>query len=203
MSPHRFDSLLRSKTNQWGQINPQIVSQEKTVKNCDFPLDKGNLIRYTYVCRWKKVEESGMFYGEYQHSLDRKGRLVFPSKFRQVSQENYIERFYITRGLDKCLFVFTEEEWKLQEQQFKSLPFTKAEARRFNRLYFSGACEIILDKQGRVLIPKYLKDYAGIERQVVIVGVSNRIEIWSANSWKDFYEKTQGSFEDIAEKLIE
>jgi MraZ protein len=120
-----------------------------------------------------------------------------------VSQENYIERFYITRGLDRCLFVFTEEEWKLQEQKFKSLPFTKAEARKFNRLYFSGACEIILDKQGRVLIPKYLKEYAGIERQVVIVGVANRIEIWSQKYWKEFYEKTQGDYEDIAEKLID
>lgn len=144
-----------------------------------------------------------MFYGEYEHSLDRKGRIIFPSKFRQVSQENYIERFYITRGLDKCLFVFTEEEWKLQEQKFKSLPFTKAEARKFNRLYFSGASEIIPDKQGRVLVPKYLKEYAGIEHQVVIVGVANRIEIWSQERWKDFYERTQGAFEDIAEKLIE
>ena len=78
-----------------------------------------------------------------------------------------------------------------------------AEIRKFNRLYFSGACEIIPDKQGRVLIPKYLKEYAGIERQVVIVGVSNRIEIWSQKLWKEFYEKTQGAFEDIAEKLIE
>ncbi len=144
-----------------------------------------------------------MFYGEYQHTLDRKGRLIFPAKFRQVSKENYIERFYITRGLDKCLFVFTEEEWKLQEQKFKSLPFTKQETRKFNRLYFSGASEIILDKQGRVLIPKYLKDYAGIERQIVVVGVANRIEIWSQKRWSEFYEKTQGAFEDIAEKLIE
>ncbi|MBN2097235.1 MAG: division/cell wall cluster transcriptional repressor MraZ [Candidatus Omnitrophica bacterium] len=144
-----------------------------------------------------------MFYGEFEHALDRKGRLVFPAKFRQVAKENYIERFYITRGLDKCLFVFTEEEWKLQEQKFKALSFTKAEARRFNRLYFSGACEIILDKQGRVLIPKYLKDYAQIDRQIMIVGVANRIEIWSQKLWKEFYEKTQGTFEDIAEKLIE
>ena len=144
-----------------------------------------------------------MFYGEYTHSLDRKGRLILPSKFRQVSQENYIERFYITRGLDKCLFVFTEEEWKLQEQRFKSLSFTRPEARRFNRLYFSGACEIIPDKQGRILLPKYLKQYAEIERQVVIVGVANRIEIWGEKKWQDFYEKTQGEFEDIAEKLIE
>lgn len=144
-----------------------------------------------------------MFYGEYAHSLDRKGRLILPSKFRQVSRENYIERFYITRGLDKCLFVFTEEEWKLQEQKFKSLPFTKAEARKFNRLYFSGASEIVLDKQGRVLIPKYLKEYAEIERQVIIVGVANRIEIWGQSQWKEFYKKTKGDFENIAEKLIE
>jgi MraZ protein len=144
-----------------------------------------------------------MFYGEYEHSLDRKGRLIFPAKFRQVSKENYIERFYITRGLDRCLFVFTEEEWKLQEQRFKSLSFTKAEARKFNRLYFSGACEIIPDKQGRILIPRYLKTYANIERQVVIVGVANRIEIWSQKCWHEFYEKTQSTFEDIAERLIE
>ena len=144
-----------------------------------------------------------MFYGEYQHALDRKGRLIFPSKFRQVAKENFIERFYITRGLDRCLFVFTEEEWKLQEQKFKALPFTKAEARKFNRLYFSGASEIVADRQGRVLLPKYLKDYAGIERQVVVVGVANRIEIWSQKRWQEFYEKTQGTFEDIAEKLIE
>ncbi|MCQ9207862.1 MAG: division/cell wall cluster transcriptional repressor MraZ [Omnitrophica bacterium] len=144
-----------------------------------------------------------MFYGEYEHSLDRKGRIIFPARFREVSRENYIERFYVTRGLDRCLFVFTEEEWKLQEQKFKSLSFTKSEARKFNRLYFSGACEIALDKQGRVLIPKYLKEYAEIEKQVVIVGVANRIEIWSRKHWQEFYEKTQGSFEDIAEKLIE
>lgn len=144
-----------------------------------------------------------MFYGEYEHALDRKGRLILPAKFRQTAKENYIERFYITRGLDKCLFMFTEEEWKLQEQKFKALSFTKAEARRFNRLYFSGASEIVIDKQGRILLPKYLKGYAGIERGVVVVGVANRIEIWSQKNWKEFYEKTNPTFEDIAEKLIE
>jgi MraZ protein len=149
------------------------------------------------------VEESGMFYGEYEHSLDRKGRLILPAKFRDTLKENYIERLYVTRGLDKCLFIFTEEEWKLQEQKFKSLSFTKTEARKFNRLYFSGASELIPDKQGRILIPKYLKEFAGIERHTIVVGVANRIEIWSEKLWKQFYEKTQGSFEEIAEKLIE
>ncbi len=144
-----------------------------------------------------------MFYGEYEHSLDRKGRLILPAKFRQTAKENYIERFYITRGLDKCLFMFTEEEWKLQEQKFKALSFTKAEARRFNRLYFSGASEIVIDKQGRIILSKYLKEFAEIERGVVVVGVANRIEIWSQKNWKEFYEKTHTTFEDIAEKLIE
>ena len=144
-----------------------------------------------------------MFYGEYKHSLDRKGRLIVPATFREVLKENYIEKFYITRGLDKCLFVFIEDEWRIQEQKFKSMPFTKSEARKFNRLYFSGACEVTCDKQGRILLPQYLKDFAGIKREVVIVGVSNRIEIWSVARWKEFYESTQESFEQIAERLVD
>lgn len=143
-----------------------------------------------------------MFYGEYEHTLDRKGRLIIPAKFREVFKENYIEKFYVTRGLDKCLFVFTEEEWKLQEQKFKALSFTKSEARRFNRLYFSGACELTCDKQGRILLPSYLKGFAGIQREVMVVGISNRIEIWSKDGWKKFYEGSRESFEEIAEKLI-
>jgi len=144
-----------------------------------------------------------MFYGEYEHTLDRKGRLIIPSKFREVAQANYVEKFFVTRGLDKCLFLFTEEEWKSQEAKFKSLSFTKPEARRFNRLYFSGACELDVDKQGRVLIPRYLKDFAAIKNEVIIIGVSNRIEIWSKSGWKEFYESSKDSFEDIADNLIE
>ena len=108
-----------------------------------------------------------MFYGEYEHSLDTKGRLIIPSKFREVSKDNYIEKFYITRGLDGCLFMFPEDEWKAQESKFKSLSFTKKEARKFNRIYFSGACEAAPDKQGRILFPKYLKDFAGIKKDIV------------------------------------
>lgn len=143
-----------------------------------------------------------MFYGEYVHTLDRKDRLIIPAKFREVFKENYVEKFYVTRGLDKCLFVFTEEEWRVQEQKFKALSFTKLEARRFNRLYFSGACELTCDKQGRILLPQYLKTFAGIQREIMIVGVSSRIEIWSKEGWKQFYEGSRESFEDIAEKLI-
>jgi MraZ protein len=144
-----------------------------------------------------------MFYGEFEHTLDRKGRIIIPSKFRDALKEHFIERFFITRGLDKCLFMFAEDEWKTQEQKFKSMSFTKSESRRFNRLYFSGACEMIPDKQGRILIPSYLKDYAGIKREVYIVGVSNRIEIWSRDGWSDYYASSKDGFEDIAEKLIE
>ncbi|MDP1853372.1 MAG: division/cell wall cluster transcriptional repressor MraZ [Candidatus Omnitrophota bacterium] len=144
-----------------------------------------------------------MFYGEYQHTIDRKGRIILPSKFREVAKSNFIEKFFVTRGLDKCLFMFAEDEWKNQEQKFKSMPFTKQEARRFNRLYFSGAVEMAADKQGRILLPQYLKDFAGIKRDIVIIGVANRIEIWDKTLWQEFYKTAAESFEQIAEKLIE
>jgi len=143
-----------------------------------------------------------MFYGEYEHSIDRKGRLIIPSKFREVFKENYVERFFVTRGLDTCLFVFTEEEWKKQEARFRTLSFTNAEARQFNRLYFSGACDVTCDRQGRILVPQYLKDFAQIKRDVTIVGVSNRMEIWAKESWTAFYANTKDSFEQIAGKIF-
>lgn len=144
-----------------------------------------------------------MFYGEYQHSIDRKGRLILPAKFREVAKGNFIEKFFLTRGLDKCLFMFSEEEWRAQEGKFKAIPFTKQQARTFNRIYFSGATEVIPDKQGRILLPQYLKDFAEIKKDVVIVGVSNRIEIWAKDKWHEFYGSSQPSFEEIAEKLMD
>jgi len=144
-----------------------------------------------------------VFYGEYLHSIDRKGRLILPAKFREVAKSNFIERFFVTRGLDKCLFMFAEEEWRTQEAKFKAISFTKQQARIFNRLYFSGAVEIIADRQGRILLPQYIKDFAQIKRDVVIVGVSNRIEIWAKDKWEEFYKSSQPSFEEISEKLIE
>src|SRR5512137_443915 len=127
-----------------------------------------------------------MFYGEFIHSIDRKGRLILPSKFREAAKSNFIEKFFVTRGLDKCLFMFSEEEWRAQEQKFKSISFTKQEARIFNRLYFSGAVEVVPDKQGRILLPQYLKEYAQIKRDCVVAGISNRIEIWSKDGWEGF-----------------
>jgi len=143
-----------------------------------------------------------MFYGEHEHTIDKKGRLIIPSKFREAFKEYDVEEFYITRGLDKCLFMFTESEWKTQESKFRSISFTKSEARRFNRMYFAGASQIECDKQGRILIPRYLKDYAAIKRDVMIIGVSSRIEIWSKEAWSSYYDNSKESFEDIAEKLM-
>ncbi|MBU4304257.1 MAG: division/cell wall cluster transcriptional repressor MraZ [Candidatus Omnitrophica bacterium] len=143
-----------------------------------------------------------MFYGEFEHSLDKKSRVIIPAKFREALKDSFIERFFITRGLDGCLFIFTEEEWKKQEQKFKSLSFTSTDARRFNRMFFSGASEVICDSQGRMLIPQYLKEFAQIQKDVVIIGVSNRIEIWSKTRWKEFYENSRENFEGTAEKLM-
>jgi len=144
-----------------------------------------------------------MFYGEYFHSIDRKGRLILPAKFREVAKANFIEKFYITRGLDKCLFMFSEEEWRTQENKFKAISFTKQQARTFNRLYFSGAADVQPDKQGRILLPQYLKDFAHIKKEVIIVGVSNRVEIWAKDEWESFYGNSRQSFEEIAEKLMD
>jgi MraZ protein len=99
--------------------------------------------------------------------------------------------------------MFSEEEWRSQETKFKSMPFTKQESRIFNRIYFSGALDVVPDRQGRILLPQFQKDYAQIKKEVVIVGVSNRIEIWGAESWKEFYGSWKQSFEEIAEKLVE
>ena len=144
-----------------------------------------------------------MFYGEFEHSIDRKGRLILPAKFRETAKNQFVERFFVTRGLDKCLFMFSEEEWRSQENKFKTMSFTKQQSRTFNRLLFSGAVEVGPDKQGRILLPQYLKDFAEIKRDVIIVGVSNRIEIWAKDKWRDFYSNSRQSFEEIAEKLMD
>ena len=143
-----------------------------------------------------------MFYGEYIHTIDRKGRLILPARFRDVSKENGIEKFFITRGLDKCIFMFSADEWRLQEQKFKNLPFTKQEARSFNRLFFSGAVDVMPDRQGRFIVPQYLKDFASIKRETVVIGISNRIEIWDSKLWKEFYTNSNESFERIAENMV-
>ena len=143
-----------------------------------------------------------MFYGEYEHSIDRKGRLIVPAKFRQSLKEHEVKSLFLTRGLDGCLFLFPEAEWRIAENRFKQIPFTKGEGRKFNRLFFSGATEVMIDRLGRLLIPKALKEFAEIKQDVVIVGISNRMEVWAKEKWRAFYESSRQSFEEVAERVM-
>lgn len=140
-----------------------------------------------------------MFMGEFQHQLDAKGRMIVPAKFR----EELTEHFVITRGLDKCLFGYTLTEWAAIEEKLKALPLTRRDARKFMRMFFSGAVEVEMDKQGRINIPKHLMEYAGLSKEATVIGVSSRIEIWDRKVWSDFYEETEEEFETIAEELID
>ena len=142
-----------------------------------------------------------MFYGEYRHNLDIKGRLILPSRFRAVYKENLIENFYLTRGLDKCVFMFAESEWRVQEKKFRAMSFTKKESRRFNRIFFSGAACIVPDKQGRFIIPPYLKDYAAIKKDVSVLGVGERIELWSRPRWESYHKKASVTFQRLGRQL--
>jgi MraZ protein len=137
--------------------------------------------------------------GEYQHSIDEKGRMIIPSKFR----EELGTEFILTRGLDQCVFGYPLSEWKVIEEKLKSLPFTKKDARAFTRFFFSGAAECQLDKQGRVNIASPLRDYAKLEKDCVVIGVSNRIEIWSKSIWEEYFSKSEDSFGEIAESLMD
>lgn len=138
-----------------------------------------------------------MFLGEFQHTLDDKGRLTIPAKFR----DGLGPRFIVTRGLDGCLFAYPLSEWQVLESRLKTLPLTKADARAFVRFLFAGAAEGELDRQGRVRLPPSLREYAKIEKDVVVVGVSNRVEIWSKEVWESYMVEAASSFEEIAENL--
>ena len=140
-----------------------------------------------------------MFTGEFQHTLDGKGRVIIPSRLR----DGLGDRFVITRGLDQCLFVYPSSEWVRLEQKLKQLPFTKKDSRAFSRLFFSGAMEVEADKQGRILIPQNLREYAGIEKDVMFIGVSNRVEVWSEAAWKDYFGRASENYEELAEKLVD
>ncbi|TDM15016.1 division/cell wall cluster transcriptional repressor MraZ [Macrococcus bovicus] len=140
-----------------------------------------------------------MFMGEYSHQMDAKGRLIVPAKFRDELSEHFV----ITRGLDRCLFGYTLAEWQKIEEKLTSLPITKKDARKFMRLFFSGAVEVELDKQGRINIPANLREYAGLSKECIVVGVSTRIEVWDRAEWQKFYEETEPHYSEIAEELID
>lgn len=138
-----------------------------------------------------------MLLGEYQHSLDTKGRLTIPSRLR----DGLGERFVVTKGLDTCLFVYPLAEWASLEEKLRSLPLTRADARSFVRLLFSGAIECELDKQGRILLPPNLRNHARLEKDVYLLGVSNRVEIWEKEIWEQYCQQAEATFEEAAEHL--
>lgn len=138
-----------------------------------------------------------MFLGEYQHSIDPKGRLIIPAKFR-----DYLgDQFVLAKGLDGCLFVYPLEGWHELEDKLRSLPLTQKDARAFARIFFSGASEAELDKQGRVLLPPTLRNYAHITKDVMIIGVGNRLEIWDMDQWGKYNTESDKSFEQLAELM--
>lgn len=140
-----------------------------------------------------------MLIGEYQHSLDNKGRIIMPSKFRPGLGEEFV----ITKGLDSCLFVYPKSEWEVIERKLKDLPLTNKDARAFVRFFFSGASESTLDKQGRVLIPANLREHSKLDKDAVVIGVATRLEIWSKESWENYTDDDSLSYDSIAEKMAE
>ena len=134
-----------------------------------------------------------MFMGEYNHSVDAKGRLIVPSKFR----EQLGNEFVVTKGLDGCLFVYSQEEWI--EESLREKPLTSKDARKFMRFFFAGAANCEVDKQGRILLPANLREYAGIDKEVVSVGVFSRVEIWSKERWAE--NDDFDNVDDIAEHM--
>ena len=140
-----------------------------------------------------------MLMGEYAHTLDAKGRLILPAKFREALGDVFV----VTKGLDNCLFVYAKEEWTILEAKLKQLPLAKTEARAFVRFFFAGAAEVECDKQGRALLPANLREYAQLDKDIVVLGVSSRVEIWSKTVWDKYSEEISPSVSSIAENLVD
>ena len=138
-----------------------------------------------------------MFMGEYRHNIDEKGRLIVPAKFR----ESLGKEFVVTKGLDKCLFVYPLSEWQIIEEKFRNANTTTANARKFARFFFAGACNVEIDKQGRILLPNQLREFANLSKDIVTVGVLNRVEIWSKELWED--NNVIDDMDEIAEQMAE
>ena len=141
--------------------------------------------------------ETKLFIGEYEHSVDSKGRVIMPVKLR----DDIGEKFIVTKGLDGCLFAYSLEEWHNFEEKLKTLPLTNKNARDFVRFFLSGAVECEIDKQGRFLIPSNLREYATLEKEIIIIGVGTRIEIWNKEEWKKYSSDENISADEIAENM--
>ena len=138
-----------------------------------------------------------MFMGEYSHTIDAKGRIIVPAKFRESLGDNFV----VTKGLDNCLFVYTSEDWRKFEEKLRTLPLTNKDARKFTRFFLAGAAEMEIDKQGRILIPSVLREFAALEKDVVLVGVGSRIEIWDKARWNESISIYDDYMEEVAENM--
>ena len=138
-----------------------------------------------------------MLIGQYQHTIDVKKRLALPVKFRGELGSNVI----ITKGVENCLVVYTEKEWEVMSQKLGNLPVSQGEARSFARHLLASAMEVELDKLGRILLPDYLKDYASLQKNVIVCGLSNRLEIWDQQKWQDYTKNAEKGVEEIVSKL--
>src|SRR3989338_7380479 len=140
-----------------------------------------------------------MFIGEYYHAVDDKGRLAVPIKFREELATGAV----VTRGLDKCLFLYPQREWEILAEKLAKLPIARANTRAFSSLMLAGAMDVELDKQGRIILPEYLRKYGGLKRKVVVAGLYNRLEIWDELTWNQYRTGTEKTSTDIAEALGE
>lgn len=140
-----------------------------------------------------------MFIGEYKHTIDDKGRTALPIKFRSKLEDAVV----ITRGLDNCLFAYPKSEWEIIAEKLAEMPLSQTNARAFARLMLAGAMEVEIDKQGRIILPQYLRKFANLNKNIVITGLYNRIELWDETAWKEYQDKTEADAEDIAEKLTD
>lgn len=162
----------------------------------------------TNVDKWYKMECSGekwetdnqtMFIGEYSHNLDDKGRLAVPIKFRRDLAKGAV----VTRGLDNCLFLYTKNEWEKLAEKLAALPISQANSRAFARLMLAGAMDLEMDKQGRVILPEYLRNFAGIKKATIVAGLYNRLELWDETRWQNYKNTTEKESSEIAERMAE
>jgi MraZ protein len=171
----------------------------------NFSLDKNGLSGLIGGEKWQIVGEGtrmAFFQGTYQYSLDEKGRVSIPAKLRKPDESTTYDIFVITRGLDGCLFVYPVAEWEKVREKMREQPYTQRKTRLYERYVFPNTIEAELDKQGRIAIPQHLLDYAQIKKEVKILGVLERIEIWDPEVYNEYLAKAEMSYEDVAEELF-
>lgn len=159
----------------------------------------GNKVSTVLVYLPVKFSSLHMFIGEYSHNLDDKGRLAIPKKFRSVLSKGAV----VTRGLDECLFLYTKSEWQKLAEKLANLPFAQANTRAFARLMLAGAMDVEVDKQGRIILPDYLRKYSSLKKGVIVAGLYNRLELWDEDKWRAYTKKTEEQSNKIAEQMSE